>query len=295
MKDFWIFDKEIFNIFFEYIKQRYKFKNLNNGFIIRKVGKTLRLHYAIDDLIDWWDIDMNKNEIENMLKNEVYYKAIFKNILEFSNIKNILDNLSIKPKNITFSKVYYINLKELNSEEKIIKSLSYNQRRNLKKYQNRLNKIKYEFFKASSFKSYFNEIIFFIRKRHENNLNIWNDELFCNLMFKALDYFENLNMLDVFIMKNEDNFMSANITIKFNNRVFWWITALNESYYYFSPSRISVWFMLKHYLSEKFIEFNFMRGESEYKTLWTDKFYKLYRYEFENPNIIKRWISLFKF
>ena len=257
------------------------------------MGRVKRLHYAIDDLVDWWDMDIKKEELEYMLKNEIYTKAVFKNILEFSNIKKNLDNLEMKPKIVNFSKVYYINLLELNSEEKILKSLSYNQRRNIKKYQNRLNKIKYEFLEAKSYKPYFDNLISFIREKYKNSL--FNDDLYCKILYNALDYFENSSMLNTFILKTKEDIMSINIVINYEKRSFWWLTGFNEKYSYYSPTRMSIYYMLKHYLSKNFVEFNFMKGESEYKTLWTNNFYKLYRYEFENPNLIKKVFSFFSF
>jgi hypothetical protein len=40
-----------YNLFYEFAKRKFKrFKELGNFFVIRKVGKTLRLHLAFDDL-----------------------------------------------------------------------------------------------------------------------------------------------------------------------------------------------------------------------------------------------------
>ncbi|MEO0202463.1 MAG: GNAT family N-acetyltransferase [candidate division WOR-3 bacterium] len=283
-------DKEIFEIYFEYVKRKYKFKDLGNGFIIRKVGKIRRLHYAIDDLIDWWDLDITKDEIENILKSEIYFKAVFKNILENSNIKRVLDSLNFKPKNISFSKVYYINLFELNSQEKILKSLPYNQRKNIRNYKNRLKRVNYEFFRTQSLKPYKEKIIEFILKRHKNTK--FSDLDFQKLKFRVLEILENRGMIYTYIMKIHKEIASINVLIILNKKAYWWITANDEKFYEFSPGRITVWFILEDLLKEGFLEFNFMKGEAEYKTFWTNNFYKLYRYEFE-PNFLKKVFSVF--
>ncbi len=288
--DFSLFDRrEIFNIFFEYVRKKYNFKDLGNGFIIRKVGKVKRLHYAIDDLVDWWDSDSSKDNIENMLKNEFYYRAVFKNILEFSSMKSVLDNLSIKPKNVSFSKVYYVDFRELDSEEKLLKSFSYNHRRNIKKFQNRLKKIKPDFFRIEGIHN-LDIVRNLLIKRHETT--IWSDDEFYVAMKSVLKYFENSNLLDCFIMKCDEEIITINIVLKYRKRAFWWITTFNEKFYYYSPDTVSLWYMLIHYLKEGFVEFNFMKGESNYKTKWTKKFYKLYRYEFEHPNFFKKIFSI---
>lgn len=292
MSNFSLFDSnEIFEIFFDYVKNKYEFKDLGNRFIIRKVGRIKRLHYAIDDLVDWWDLDIKKDELEYMLKNEIYTKAVFKNILEFSNIKQVLDNLSIKPKKVSFSKVYYISFDELNNKEKILRSLSYNQRRNIKKYQNRLNKINYDFLKIDSFEEVFDKLLALIIRRHK--YSFWNEKNYIDVMKKALVIFETKNMLDTFVMKNKNKLMSINVVIIYKNRAFWWITTFDEEFYYYSPSTMSLWYMINYYLERGFKEFNFMKGESEYKSTWTKNYYKLYRYEFENPSLIRKVFSIF--
>ncbi|MCS7245884.1 MAG: GNAT family N-acetyltransferase [candidate division WOR-3 bacterium] len=289
-ESFLLCSKEIFDIFFNYVKSKYSFKDLGNGFIIRKVGRIKRLHYAIDDLVDWWDLEISKDEIEKMLKREIYYKAVFKNILEFSRIKQILDSSETKPKVVEFSKVYYINLLELDSPEKILRSLSYKWRRNIKNSINRLKKLNYEFSKMESFKPYFNLLVNFITSRHIETT--WIDSLYQRAMFNVFENFENLGILDTFVLKANNDIIAINLVINYNKKAFWWASGFKEDFYYFSPNKMSVWFMLLYYIEKNYHEFNFMKGESEYKTIWTKDFYKLYRYEFEHPNLIKKFFSL---
>ncbi|MEO0224898.1 MAG: GNAT family N-acetyltransferase, partial [candidate division WOR-3 bacterium] len=205
--------------------------------------------------------------------------------------KQVLDNLSIKPKKVSFSKVYYISFEDIKDEQDLYKSLSYNQRRNIKKYLNRLRKIDFVFEGIKDYKLVLNEAINLITIRHKETY--WNDPLYIQTMEKSLNFFNSKGMLETFVMKSKGDIMSINITLVFEKRAFWWITAFNDKYNYFSPSRISVWYMLNYYLNKGFKEFNFMKGEAEYKTLWTKKYYKLYRYEFENPNLIKKVFSFF--
>ena len=292
MSNFSLFDSdEIFNIFFDYIKNKYEFKDLGNRFIIRKIGRIKRLHYAIDDLVDWWDLDIKKDELEYMLKNEIYTKAVFKNILEFSNIKQVLDNLSMKPKKVSYSKVYYISFEDIKDEKDLYKSLSYNQKKNIRNYLNRLRKINFVFEKMEDYKSIFKEVVNFITLRHKETY--WNDLLYVQTIDKVLNFFHNNNMMEVFVMKSQNDIMIINITLLFEKKSFGWIIAFNDKYAHFSPPRISVWYILNYYLKKEFKEFNFMRGEAEYKTFWTKKYYKLYRYEFENPNLIRKVFSFF--
>lgn len=293
ISNFSLFDSdEIFKIFFDYIKNKYEFKDLGNRFIIRKVGRIKRLHYAIDDLVDWWDLDIKKEELEYILKNEIYTRAVFKNILEFSNIKQVLDNLSIKPKLVSYSKVFYISFDNMKDEKDLYKLLSYNQRKNIRNYLNRLKKINFVFEKLEDHNLVFKEVVNLITLRHKSTY--WHDLFYVQTIEKVLNSFRNNKMIDVFVMRTQDDIMSINITLLLEKRAFWWITAFNDKYSYFSPSRISIWYMLNYYLKKGFREFNYMKGEAEYKTLWTKNYYKLYRYEFENPNLMKKIFSFFK-
>lgn len=283
-------NNEIFEIFKNYVRNRYSNLREIGNFVIRKVGRIRRLNYIIDDVVDWWDEDISAFELEELLKKEIYTKAIFKNILEFSKIKKTLDQLSIKPDYVSFSKVYYINLEVLNSEEKLLKSFSYNSRRNLKKAENRLKKTNYEFFVDNNLERYFEILITFLIRKH--TWTLYNDKAFQDSILKALKVFEKNNMLDIFVLKINDEIASISVIIKNEKIAFWWITGYNEKYHYYMPTRISIWFVLKHYLNQGFKEFNFMKGESEYKTYWTQTFYKLYRYEYYQRNLFKKIISL---
>jgi hypothetical protein len=283
-------NNEIFEIFKNYVKNRYSNLREIGNFVIRKVGRIRRLNYIIDDVVDWWDEDISAFELEELLKKEIYTKAIFKNILEFSKIKKTLDQLSIKPDYVSFSKVYYINLEVLNSEEKLLRSLGYRNRRNISNAKNRLKKVNWEFVLINKIDEIFQTLIAFIINKH--TWTLYNDKAFQDSILKALKVFEKNNMLDIFILKINDEIASINVIIKNEKIAFWWITGYNEKYHYYMPTRISIWFVLKHYLNQGFKEFNFMKGESEYKTYWTQTFYKLYRYEYYQRNLFKKIISL---
>jgi hypothetical protein len=283
-------NNEIFEIFKNYVKNRYSNVNEIGNFVIRKVGRIRRLNYIIDDVVDWWDEDISAFELEELLKKEIYTKAIFKNILEFSKIKKTLDQLSIKPDYVSFSKVYYINLEVLNSEEKLLRSLGYRNRRNISNAKNRLKKVSWEFVLINKIDEIFQTLTAFIINKH--TWTLYNDKAFQDSILKALKVFEKNNMLDIFLLKINDEIASLNVIIKKEKIAFWWITGYNEKYHHYMPTRISIWFVLKHYLNQGFKEFNFMKGESEYKTYWTQTFYKLYRYEYYQRNLFKKIISL---
>jgi hypothetical protein len=130
-----------YNMFYELAKRKFrKFKELGNFFVIRKVGKTLRLHLAFDDFVDWWDSEIDKETLESWLKNEIYKVAIFKWLPEDSKFLKTLSSLRISPSTILEGRVYYIDLREISDEERLLKSLSRNRRRDIKNMINRLNR-----------------------------------------------------------------------------------------------------------------------------------------------------------
>lgn len=69
------------------------------------------------------------------------------------------------------------------------------------------------------------------------------------------------------------------------NSVFYaWNMAFNPEFARFFPSKLLLFEAIKDCYNRKLKEFNFMRGESDYKEKWTKHFYKNYRFIIRNTN-----------
>ncbi len=281
--------KKAYPLLYEYAKKRYRFvKELSEGFVIRSVGKSLRLHFAVDDFVDWWDVDIHPDEVERWLKNEIYTYAVFKNVPQGSKFENVLMGINLKPFKKEASKVFYINLEEIRNEDTLLKSLSRNRRRDLKNMLNRLDR------GGEWYAGVENE-----------NIHIHLDKMasiiaskFRNPLFSDKEFVETLkricNVLDVdfWCLRLNRKPIAYSLIVKEGEGAFWWIEAFENEYRYYSPAKVLLYKMLLHYMKLRYKEFNFMKGESGYKGWWTKDFRYIFRYEYLNPSFLRRSISV---
>jgi CelD/BcsL family acetyltransferase involved in cellulose biosynthesis len=67
-----------------------------------------------------------------------------------------------------------------------------------------------------------------------------------------------------------------------NNIFYWWNTAFDPDYHQFYPTRILQFHTIKFMFEQNYSEFNFMRGESDYKDKWTNTTRKNHRFIIRN-------------
>ncbi|MEO0139688.1 MAG: GNAT family N-acetyltransferase [candidate division WOR-3 bacterium] len=280
--------ESVYPVFYEYAKKRLKIvKELGDFFIIRKAGKNLRLHFAIDDFIDWWDYDIEPKVLESWLKEEVYTKAIFKWLPENSKFKQALENLPLKPDKVYEGKVYYLNLEEINDEDKLLKNITKNRRRDLKNMINRLNKAGSWNMFSADINDIWDEMIRFINLRFPNSP--FKDKVFSETVKNALSSLKK----GVWALRLNNQNIAYSIVLEDKGIAYWYLKAFNPEFSYFSPAKILLYKMILHYQKIGFKEFNFMKGESQYKEWWAKDYKKIYRCEYLNPSILKRAISIF--
>jgi len=277
-----------YNLFYDLAKRKFKkFKELGNFFVIRKVGKTLRLHLAFDDFVDWWDSEIDKETLESWLKNEIYTVAIFKWLPGDSKFLKTLSSLRISPRTILEGRVYYIDLREISDEERLLKSLSRNRRRDIKNMINRLNRGGEWKIERVSLEENWGNLVNFINSRFENSP--FRDPDYSNTIKEFLKAVEH----DFWALSLNGKGISYGIVLRFNKVAYWYLEGMDGNFAYYSPTKMLQYHMILEYQREGFWEFNFMKGESEYKAWWTDKFRKIYRYEYLNPSTFKRYLSAF--
>lgn len=279
--------EDTYPIFYRHAMGKFKvFKELGDFFVIRKVGKKLRLHFAIDDFIDWWDYEIEPERLEDWLKREVYTEAVFKWLPENSKFRKTLESINLKPIKVYEGKVYYINLEEINDEDKLLKNLMRNRRKDLRNMINRLNKAGSWDMYPADINDIWDKMIKFINIRFPESP--FKDKGFSDTIKDALG---NLKK-SVWVLKLNGKNISYAIVLEDNRVAYGYLEAFNPEYSYFSPSKVLLYKMILHYQKVGFKEFNFMKGESEYKKWWAKNYRKIYRYEYPNPSILKRTISV---
>jgi len=276
-----------YNLFYELAKKKYgKFKMLGNFFVIRKVGRTLRLHLAFDDFVDWWDLEVDSETLKSWLKDELYTLAVFKWIPEGSKFLKTLEEVGIKPYRILEGRVYYIDLREISDEEKLLKNLSKKRRRDIKNMLNRLEKGGSWRVERVDLDENWDRLVNFINSRFENSP--FKDPTYSDTIRNFLKTVEH----DFWALSLNGNKISYGVVLKFNKVAYWYLEGMDKNFSYYSPTKMLQYHMVLEYQKRGFLEFNFMKGESEYKRWWTDKFRKIYRYEYLNPSVFKRYLSV---
>jgi hypothetical protein len=245
------------------------------------------LHLAFDDFVDWWDSEIDKETLESWLRNEIYTVAIFKWLPEDSKFLKTLSSLRISPRTILEGKVYYIDLREISDEEKLLKSLSRNRRRDIKNMINRLRRGGEWKVERVSLEENWENLVNFINSRFESSP--FMDPDYSNTIKEFLKAVEH----DFWTLSLNGKGISYSIVLRFNKVAYWYLEGMDWNFAYYSPSKMLQYHMILEYQREGFWEFNFMKGESEYKAWWTDKFRKIYRYEYLNPSTFKRYLSAF--
>ncbi len=279
--------ENVYDIFYDYARRRLKpIKDLGKGFVLRKVGRKIRLHFAIDDFIDWWDSDISSETLESMLREETYTEAVFKWFPENSNMMGVVKDLTVKPSRVLHSKVFYIDLSVINDEDKLLKSISKRRRRDLKNMLNRLDKAGEWYAKIEA-----------LNDEHWKLMLSWIVKRFPTGPFSEDDYVSTIRRViseldtDFWSLTLNDRPIAYSLVIKDENVAYWYLEGFDEDFKYYSPAKVLLYRMIIHYQSRGFKEFNFMKGESSYKLWWAKDYRKIYRYEFLNPNIFKRFAS----
>ncbi|NPB03580.1 MAG: GNAT family N-acetyltransferase [Thermotogae bacterium] len=289
MKKYFVFDRpDIRKTLLEYIKKRYAIVEVGGNLILRKVGKVVRLEYAIQDVIDWWDMNLEKDELLNILEKNIYFRVVLKNLLEFGRLPSTLNDLPIRWRK-TCSKVFYVPLRIFPDFYTLRKSFSKNVWKNVRNSKNRLKRLygSWRIERCHPVDS-FSRLALEILVNHPTSK--FKDPLFVKTMAKVIEILYENNLLTCWKLYGGEETLATNYIIESED------LALSFLASYIRKAgdvyRLLIFNLIRHYHTEGFSEFNFMKGESPYKKQWTDHFYRLYRYEAFHPNPLKRVLGV---
>jgi len=91
----------------------------------------------------------------------------------------------------------------------------------------------------------------------------------------------------------ENKYIAYMIGFEQKNIYFAWNMAFQPDYSHFFPSKLLIFEIIKESYEKKIEEFNFMRGESEYKKDWTKQYRANYRFIIKNTNSIYGKVASF--
>ncbi len=274
----------------EYILKRRRVSFIDENFVLRRIGFFKRLEYFAQDLVDWWDLSVDRKYLENLIDSNLYFLANFKNVTEFSNFLKTMKELELEGIVFRTSRIFFVDFGKCKDWECMRRSFSKNIWKNVRHFRNVLKR-RYKSWKIEKMKALETKDFLFmvevIRRRFRNPY--FEDEDYLRMLAKILDYFSQRGELSVWILRAEKDPLCINVVIERDGFALSYMTAFLENT---DAYRFLMFNMMKQYFEENFVQFNFMKGESSYKQQWTEDFYTLYRFSFKHPNAIKRWLSV---
>jgi hypothetical protein len=257
------------------------------NFLIRKVGRIKRLEYAVQEFVDWWDEETDVERLRSLLRKR-YYRVVFKNLLEFSQFRRVIEGAGLKWK-VSWSRVYYVPLGKYGSWDEVRKSFSKNVWKNVRNSRNRIKRF-YGDVKILEGKpmEVYAWTVDRIKGKHPESL--FHSSGYVKVLQDVLSVLHRRGMLKVWILKGGNEILATNYVIESGDVALSYLAGYDRRGDFY---RVLLYEVIGLYQSRGFREFNFMKGESPYKRQWTDSFYKLYRYEAINPHPLRRFLSLF--
>lgn len=277
----------------EYVEKKYSPRFVGEDFMVRRVGRVSRLEYLMQDFVDWWDLEMEPRELLEIVQSARYYRGVLKNILPFSciygSIRHLIDSGSLPGARLSWSRVYYVDLGAFSTWEELRRSFSRNVWKNVRHFRNRLNR-RYGNWMLERSQNIDEAFRFAIQSQLRKFQDVrLRDADYLGLKRRMLDILNEEELLSLWVLRAEDEPLAVNFVLENQGFAFSYMAGYDASA---DAYRFLIFHLVKHYYESGFLQFNFMKGESGYKTQWTDRFYRLYRVEFEHPILLKRLLSI---
>ncbi len=289
MREYFVFDDpDVKRVLKAYVLKRGGVVEDLGDFIVRKVGRVKRLEYALQDLVDWWDSDLDTDGLKALLRRR-YYRVVFKNLLEFSRFTGVLEGVGVRWA-VKEGRVYYVPLSEYGSEEDFKRSLSRNTRKGIRRVRNGIERLygKVRITEGDPVGMY-GWTVERIRERHPEGP--FSDPDFVGVQREVISILKGKGRLKVWVLKGGDEVLATSYVIESGGRAFAYLLGYRRERLG-SFVRLLDYEVINAYRDMGFLEFNFMKGENPYKREWTDRYHRLYRYEALNPSLLLRILSL---
>lgn len=226
---------------------------------------------------------------------QIQFKFIFPELLECLS-KELLTLTQFKAQPLQCTKNLYIPLDVKQDWQTFFRQLSKNTRRELVKRFNKLEKTHWDIQHNNIQKS--GDLVKIIKPIHISRQHqLGRPSQFENIKFvsflaELIDCYVQKKMLDYSILYIQEKPVSFTMGFKHRRVYYHWLIGFDPNYEKFSPNKIHHMLLIQRLMKENITEFNFMRGEADYKYKWTNRSIPLYEIKLWNETTIyKRLFS----
>lgn len=118
-----------------------------------------------------------------------------------------------------------------------------------------------------------------VRQSNLSRPSFFEDSRFIPFLTRVIDLTRSKQQFHSYWLMIRDQYIAYMLVFEQDGVLYFWNGAFHEDFSYYSPSKILQAEIIRDCHERGFPEFNFMRGEDEYKTNWTKTFRKNYSFE----------------
>jgi CelD/BcsL family acetyltransferase involved in cellulose biosynthesis len=202
-----------------------------------------------------------------------------------------------RPSDLHGKDIVYIPLHRVETWEQLYQSFSRNHRRELTKRRRKLDHKGSWHLKTNTdidFESALVDIrrLYRIRQHQLGRNSIFDDSQFKQFIHRMLSHYQRQRCLNYSLLVLNDRAISFTLGFITDNRYYHWLIGFDPTCASLSPNKLHHAFLIQKLLHRGISEFNFMRGEADYKYRWSGQTRSLYETRIWNPQT--RYSTLLK-
>jgi len=180
----------------------------------------------------------------------------------------------------------------------LMRSLTKNMRQNLNKYLRRASKkYKIEFKKYDEIELSVNEAMEIFIRLHKKRWKAkglpgaFEDKRFRDFHMEIAQIFDKKGWLGLYFLLLNGEPVSAQYTFEYNRKMYYYLAGFDPNFSNFSVGNLTIMFLLKECIKKGFKEYDMMRGDEAYKTMWTHKYRRNYEIRISRKDFYSRFFN----
>jgi hypothetical protein len=104
-----------------------------------------------------------------------------------------------------------------------------------------------------------------------------------------------LGWLQCFVLQIQRRWVAFLLGFSYGGVFYWWLQGFDPAYEHFAPTKVLLWHVLRAgFQQQRWREFNFMGGDTEYKRHWAKRVRQFYRLRIPNWTGLGRWLNTWR-